>query len=198
MRFRCAIMETSKCRLQIVNKIGEWTFKRPPPRDQHIIESCARVSRRDQPYSLSQSAPNSVAYNRPAKLFGHSKAKACGRHLPGAIRCHLHCCRPLPCHVLRRLRRRRAEHECRSRPASSISQSQKICTSLQRLEAEWLVLAMSCHSFDQDCGVAARNRYADRRLRPFARRRASTFCPPFVALRARKPCRRFLTSRDGW
>ena len=41
-------------------------------------------------------------------------------------------------------------------------------------------------------------RQADRRLRPLALRRASTFRPPFVAMRARKPWRRLRTSRDGW
>ena len=40
--------------------------------------------------------------------------------------------------------------------------------------------------------------YADRRLRPLALRRASTFRPPLVAMRARKPWRRLRTSRDGW
>src|SRR5512134_1703674 len=41
-------------------------------------------------------------------------------------------------------------------------------------------------------------RQADRRLRPLALRRANTFRPPFVAMRARKPWRRLRTSRDGW
>ena len=40
--------------------------------------------------------------------------------------------------------------------------------------------------------------YADRRLRPLARRRASTFRPPLVAMRARKPWRFLRTSREGW
>ncbi len=39
--------------------------------------------------------------------------------------------------------------------------------------------------------------YAERRLRPLARRRDSTFWPPLVAIRARKPWRRFRTSRLG-
>ena len=39
--------------------------------------------------------------------------------------------------------------------------------------------------------------YADSRLRPLARRRESTFWPPLVAMRARKPWRRFRTSRLG-
>jgi hypothetical protein len=39
--------------------------------------------------------------------------------------------------------------------------------------------------------------YADRRLRPLALRRASTFRPPAVAMRARKPWRFLRTSRDG-
>ena len=39
--------------------------------------------------------------------------------------------------------------------------------------------------------------YADRRLRPLALRRASTFRPPAVAIRARKPWRRLRTRRDG-
>lgn len=39
--------------------------------------------------------------------------------------------------------------------------------------------------------------YADRRLRPLALRRASTFRPPVVAMRARKPWRFLRTSRDG-
>ena len=39
--------------------------------------------------------------------------------------------------------------------------------------------------------------YADRRLRPLALRRASTFRPPAVAMRARKPWRFLQTSRDG-
>jgi hypothetical protein len=40
--------------------------------------------------------------------------------------------------------------------------------------------------------------YADRRLRPLALRRASTFRPPVVDIRARKPWRFLRTSRDGW
>ena len=39
---------------------------------------------------------------------------------------------------------------------------------------------------------------ADRRLRPFARRAASTRRPPGVAIRARKPWRRLRTSWLGW
>jgi hypothetical protein len=39
--------------------------------------------------------------------------------------------------------------------------------------------------------------YADRRLRPLARRRARTLRPPTVAIRFRKPWRRFRTSFDG-
>jgi len=38
---------------------------------------------------------------------------------------------------------------------------------------------------------------ADSRLRPRARRRAITFWPPFVAIRARKPWRRLRTSFEG-
>ena len=41
-------------------------------------------------------------------------------------------------------------------------------------------------------------RYAERRMRPRARRRASTFRPFFVAMRARKPWLRFLLSTLGW
>ena len=40
--------------------------------------------------------------------------------------------------------------------------------------------------------------HADRRLRPFARRRATTLRPPVVAMRLRKPCRRLRTSLLGW
>jgi hypothetical protein len=36
------------------------------------------------------------------------------------------------------------------------------------------------------------------RLRPRARRAAITLRPPLVAMRARKPCRRFRTSLLGW
>jgi hypothetical protein len=36
------------------------------------------------------------------------------------------------------------------------------------------------------------------RLRPFRRRRFSTFCPPGVAMRARKPCVRFRRKLLGW
>jgi hypothetical protein len=39
--------------------------------------------------------------------------------------------------------------------------------------------------------------HADRRLRPLARRRASTLRPFFVAMRARNPWRRLRTSRLG-
>ncbi len=41
-------------------------------------------------------------------------------------------------------------------------------------------------------------RQAESRLRPLARRRDSTFWPPLVAMRARKPWRRARTSRLGW
>ena len=36
------------------------------------------------------------------------------------------------------------------------------------------------------------------RLRPLRRRRFSTFCPPGVAMRARKPCARFRRRLLGW
>ena len=39
--------------------------------------------------------------------------------------------------------------------------------------------------------------HAERRLRPFARRRASTLRPLWVAMRARKPWRRLRTRRLG-
>jgi hypothetical protein len=39
---------------------------------------------------------------------------------------------------------------------------------------------------------------AESRLRPRARRAAMTLRPPFVAMRARKPCRRLRTSLLGW
>src|SRR5438132_11514112 len=39
---------------------------------------------------------------------------------------------------------------------------------------------------------------ADRRLRPFARRAASTLRPAAVAMRARKPWRRLRTRLLGW
>jgi len=45
------------------------------------------------------------------------------------------------------------------------------------------------------CAPAAQ---ADRRLRPLARRRWSTRCPPLEALRALKPWRRLRTRRLGW
>ena len=45
---------------------------------------------------------------------------------------------------------------------------------------------------------AAETAQADRRLRPFARRAASTRRPPGVAMRARKPWRRLRTSLLGW
>jgi hypothetical protein len=41
-------------------------------------------------------------------------------------------------------------------------------------------------------------RHALSRLRPCARRAATTLRPPFVAMRARKPCRRLRTSLLGW
>ncbi len=40
--------------------------------------------------------------------------------------------------------------------------------------------------------------YAERRLRPLARRRAKTFRPAAVFIRARKPCRRLRTITLGW
>ena len=45
--------------------------------------------------------------------------------------------------------------------------------------------------------AATRATQADSRLRPLARRLASTLRPPTVAMRARNPCRRLRTSFDG-
>ena len=59
-------------------------------------------------------------------------------------------------------------------------------------------------SGDFACALAMRHPslrpapHADRRLRPLARRRATTLRPPVVAIRLRKPCRRLRTSLLGW
>jgi hypothetical protein len=57
--------------------------------------------------------------------------------------------------------------------------------------------ASDCRHRGDGAGALAADQ-ADRRLRPLALRRASTFRPPVVAMRARKPWRRLRTSRDGW
>ena len=58
--------------------------------------------------------------------------------------------------------------------------------------------AANSAGFLRRCGRDGLDNYGIRRLRPLARRRASTRRPPTVAMRARKPCVRLRRRTFGW
>ena len=82
---------------------------------------------------------------------------------------------------------RRLQHQTRSRRAAAGSgDAHEIGATLELSET---ITGIFCVAWPP---------HADKRLRPFARRAASTRRPATVAIRARKPCRRLRTSLLGW
>lgn len=150
---------------------------------QHIVPIRAALCGHDRLAERAQTPFCAIARNRIANFFGGCESQP--RPGFGWLRR-----RPRLCNIVRA--RRALQDEtwiCRRRAPR---EAQKIRAIGQSVRASSLALGRSRRRHRTKCA------YAERRLRPNARRRAMIFRPFFVAIRARNPCRRARTKLLGW
>src|SRR5579862_7286888 len=184
-----APVDLAERRLQIADKFRIGPLAGRGPRDQHIIGSRPPAARQHFGRNRPQSPLRPIA--------DHRIADPSARREPHPHRLDGGACGRL---------RRRLQYETRSdRPPARRSNTQKIGAGLEpckptRHRSPNFIEPPSPRLSDAGRtrpGAAAAARQADRRLRPFARRAASTRRPPGVAIRERKPWRRLRTSLLG-
>jgi hypothetical protein len=161
-------------RIKFAYHFGKRQAERAAPPDQNVIVSFMQASCGCQPHHLAQAAANTVAFHSVAHLARHREADA----------------RTVRIAAPARLQHERAAGRPRSRCGSP-----KVRPALQPLHGNTRLgkARLGKTRFER-----ARACYALSRLRPCARRAATTLRPPLVAMRARKPWRRLRTNLLGW
>jgi hypothetical protein len=154
---------------EVPHHLIERAVERRAAPDQHVIVAGLQRVRRGQPHHLTQAPPYPVTLHRIAHLPRHRKTDARNATLGAAPRLH--------------------QERVGGRPHRG-GGCPKIHPALQPLHGQSgfgpfafgkMMRAQSSLS------PAASSRHALRRLRPWARRAATTLRPPLVAIRARKP-----------
>ena len=150
-------------------EIAEQAVKRPgqglPPRDKNIVIAGEAIKGKYRLCRRPQPPFGTIA------LDGASDLAACGKAHPDNAA------------VLFR-HGRHLQSQSGGNAANPFCDTQKIGASFQALKCQFSVRLRR-----RGCRIGQ----ADSFLRPWARRRASTLRPPTVAMRARKPWRRFRT-----
>ena len=161
-------------RFEITQKCCERAQRGELARNQHIIGQGVPLTRHDLCGGGPQPALGAVAHHRIPYFTAGGKAD------PRALGSRAN--RP----------RRRLQNEPRgNRLLPARRNPQKLRPDFQRRQSAG---SARCRFGEQ----GAKRAQADSRLRPFARRAASTRRPATVDMRARKPCRRLRTSLLGW
>jgi hypothetical protein len=165
-----AVLDAAERGFQISDKGRERPLGGTLPRDQYVIGFWSPAVGQDFGRYLPQSPLRSISH------YSISDFSARGESDPDVGEAAA---------LLRSLRR--LQNQTRSRRAAAGGRNpHEIGATLELSET---ITAIFC---------VARPPHADKRLRPFARRAASTRRPATVAIRARKPCRRLRTSLLGW
>jgi hypothetical protein len=151
------VVNPAQRRIEVLPHLAERRGKRRPPPNQHIIMTAVHAAAFGQPHDLTQPAPHPVALHRIADLPRHREADPRRTVLGAAARLH---------------------HEGAAGRAPPLGRGEKIGAAGQPFHGTFYGNAGSA--------VAAID-HALSRLRPRARRAASTLRPPVVAMRVRKP-----------
>jgi hypothetical protein len=159
--------------------LGKRQAERDAPPDQYVIVSLVQASHGRQPHHLAQAAANTVAFHGVAHLARNREADARTARITAPAR----------------LQHERAAGRPRSRRGSP-----KVRPALQPLHGNTRLgnTRLGKARPGEARLERTRARYALSRLRPCARRAATTLRPPLVAMRARKPWRRLRTNLLGW
>lgn len=167
--FRAQLIEPgmgrAECAFEVADQTGKGTGERRHPCDENIVAARQSIKGKQLLGRGHEPATRPISRHRVSDLAAGGKADP-----NGAI--------GLPyCTTF--------QNEPRCRVADAACGPQKLLTLFQALDP-WL----SARSSET---LVGRTRQAESRLRPWARRRDSTFRPPAVAIRERKPCRRLRT-----
>jgi hypothetical protein len=174
----------AKRTLEFLRHGVEGELERGPPSDQHVIVAGAKRRRRRKPDELAQPAPHPIAFNGVADLFADGETDPRRPAL-----------RPRPC-----LQNKGAGMRSRAllRPLpGSLGNGPKVTPAFQPLHRSDFGVTSSRRPFAIEITSVGCRVQALSRLRPCARRAASTLRPPLLAIRARKPWRRLRTSLLG-
>ncbi len=175
-------MHLAQCLFQIAAQNVKWPVHRRAPANQHIIISRLCQAWQQQICHRAQPPFNTISHDCISYFTGNCKSDAGKALFPLRVSTRA-CLQDQPLGLCLAA----ARHAQKIRPALQTRQS---CT---RLRGQFNRISIGRHA----SGPADRNCYADRRLRPRARRRLMTRRPALVAIRERKPWRRFRTSRLG-
>ena len=171
-------MDASERLDQIRHQRGKASIEGCTAGNQNIVEVASRVVTHNVAHGGFEASFDSIALHRISDFLTDGEAK------PGFVGRHALVTSPFS-----------LQNEPRRRKARTFAYSQELRAALEGRDAS----GRRPRRLHLCCGHAPirRRTQADRRLRPFARRRARILRPPAVCMRLRKPWRRLRTTLLG-
>ena len=179
-------MDAAKCNAEFLVHGVKRAFERGAPSNQHVVVACGQSRRWSKPDQLAQAAPHPVALHGIANLFTHGETNPRRASLGSRA-------------GLQDKGVGMNSHTMSSRTGpGSLGDGPKVTPAFQPLHcSDFDMTAFQRTVLTTQPKHRARCAQALSLLRPRARRAAKTLRPPLLAIRVRKPWRRFRTSLLG-